>query len=229
MVDVEGLLAEVNQNGAQAKELRENFQTNDPGARATLSVSFQLAALTAVLVAGVAVKETARVERPEIADGWYRIELMGHRRRHGYVTTATLSGRQMVEIRQPVASVDAAGDLTGEYTECVEHYAAAAVFSLSGSSQDDALEDARTFDSRHSAAGFPDCVFVRAPRMLLVEFKSERGELSDAQRQWALELGLVADRCEIADDAALVAYRLWRPEHWTSGVIEDELRRRPFA
>jgi hypothetical protein len=39
-----------------------------------------------------------------------------------------------------------------------------------------------TFDSRRSASGFPDAVFLRRPRILFVEFKSDRGSLTDAQR-----------------------------------------------
>ena len=39
------------------------------------------------------------------------------------------------------------------------------------------------FDSRRSARGFPDRVFVRSPCILFVEFKTERGRLSRRQRE----------------------------------------------
>jgi hypothetical protein len=138
-MDTEALLEQIGDATQHAARLRLAAENTDeevvgPMAQATLSVSYQLASLTAVLVAGIAARETSRVDRPEIADGWYRIELMGHRRRHGHVSTATLSGRQMVEIRQPVGRVDAAGDLVAVDT-VVEHYSAAAIFSLSPSSE----------------------------------------------------------------------------------------------
>lgn len=41
-----------------------------------------------------------------------------------------------------------------------------------------------TFDSRRSAAGFPDLVLARAPELLIVELKSERGRVRPEQRDW---------------------------------------------
>ena len=41
-----------------------------------------------------------------------------------------------------------------------------------------------THDSRHSAAGFPDLVLVRPPRVLFAEVKAETGKVSPAQRRW---------------------------------------------
>jgi hypothetical protein len=87
-----------------------------------------------------------------------------------------------------------------------------------------------TYDSRKSAPGFPDCAFVRAPRLLLVEFKGAKEPLRIEQQAWALELELVEQGCVSAmvNDVPLFAYRLWRPEHWLSGEIEEELRGRPW-
>ena len=45
-----------------------------------------------------------------------------------------------------------------------------------------------TFDSRRSAGGFPDLVAVRPPRLMFVEFKSEKGKLSSLQIDWLDEL-----------------------------------------
>lgn len=45
-----------------------------------------------------------------------------------------------------------------------------------------------THDSRRSAPGFPDAVLLRRPRVLFVEFKSERGRLSPEQLWWLCEL-----------------------------------------
>lgn len=41
-----------------------------------------------------------------------------------------------------------------------------------------------TFDSRHSAAGFPDLVLVRPPRLVFAELKSEGGKLTPEQKAW---------------------------------------------
>ena len=41
-----------------------------------------------------------------------------------------------------------------------------------------------TYDSRRCVAGFPDLVLVRRPRVLFVELKTDRGRLSQSQREW---------------------------------------------
>ncbi len=41
-----------------------------------------------------------------------------------------------------------------------------------------------THDSRRSAPGFPDVVLVRAPELLFVELKSERGRIRPEQSDW---------------------------------------------
>jgi len=45
-----------------------------------------------------------------------------------------------------------------------------------------------TFDSRRSEGGFPDAVMVKRPRVLFVEFKSDRGKATAAQLAWIGEL-----------------------------------------
>ncbi len=45
-----------------------------------------------------------------------------------------------------------------------------------------------THDSRRSAPGFPDLVCVRRPRIVWAELKSERGRLTDAQKDWIADL-----------------------------------------
>ena len=61
-----------------------------------------------------------------------------------------------------------------------------------------------TFDSRRSAAGFPDLVLVRPPRVIFAELKSERGRLTVPQQMW----GDALDQC------TSVEYYLWRPSNW---------------
>lgn len=73
----------------------------------------------------------------------------------------------------------------------------------------------RTFhvlDSRGSAAGFPDLVMVRGPRLVMAELKSERGQLSEPQRVWLDDLGAVQ---------TLDTFE-WRPADWPA--IEEALR-----
>lgn len=62
-------------------------------------------------------------------------------------------------------------------------------------------------------AGFPDVVLIKGNRILFRELKSDKGQLSDAQVKWMLALH------NAGMDAAV-----WRPEDWTSGKIEKELR-----
>jgi hypothetical protein len=57
-----------------------------------------------------------------------------------------------------------------------------------------------TYRSDHSAAGFPDLVLIRRPRIVFAELKSDRGKLTDDQRAWLVELHA----------CGLEAY-LWRP------------------
>lgn len=68
-----------------------------------------------------------------------------------------------------------------------------------------------THDSRHSAAGFPDLVLARRGRTLFVEVKAEKGRLSEAQKEWWVEL-----RLNVTNEVYV-----WRPSDL--GEIEDLL------
>lgn len=61
-----------------------------------------------------------------------------------------------------------------------------------------------TFDSRRSAAGFPDLLLIKPPRLLVIEVKTERGRVTAAQESW---LALFA---ALPGVTALVA----RPSDW---------------
>jgi hypothetical protein len=69
-----------------------------------------------------------------------------------------------------------------------------------------------TFDSRRSEPGFPDWVLIRE-RLLVVELKSERGKVAPAQYRWL----------KAFEDAGADT-RVWRPQHWLSGEIEETLK-----
>ena len=68
-----------------------------------------------------------------------------------------------------------------------------------------------TYDSRRSAAGFPDLVLVKRPRIVFAELKSGRGRVSPSQAAWLAELR--ACRQEVF---------CWRPSDWEE--IERVLR-----
>ena len=59
--------------------------------------------------------------------------------------------------------------------------------------------------------GFPDLVLVRGGRLLFVELKTERGRLSEGQKDWLAALGGCVARAH-----------LWRPRDWAE--IEKALR-----
>ena len=69
------------------------------------------------------------------------------------------------------------------------------------------------FDSRRSEAGFPDLVMTRDGRILFAELKTERGRVSEAQREWLTAL---------ASCPGLEIY-VWRPADWDA--IERTMRR----
>lgn len=71
-----------------------------------------------------------------------------------------------------------------------------------------------TFDSRHSAAGFPDLVLVRGTALIFAELKSETGRLSAEQDAWLAAL----------QDTRRVIVAVWLPRDWQSGEIERALR-----
>lgn len=64
-----------------------------------------------------------------------------------------------------------------------------------------------------SAKGYPDCTLVRGDRLVFAELKSERGQVTEAQLAWLLDL----------KRAGAETY-VWRPSDWLSGEIEAALR-----
>src|SRR5689334_22388822 len=49
-----------------------------------------------------------------------------------------------------------------------------------------------TYNSRRSAAGFPDLVLARGDRLIFAELKTEKGNVSEDQQKWLESLGRVA-------------------------------------
>lgn len=70
-----------------------------------------------------------------------------------------------------------------------------------------------TYDSRRSAAGFPDLVMLRGGRLVVAELKSAKGKTTPAQRRWLDAFG------EVAAVADTVEVYCWRPTD-EAAVIE---------
>lgn len=68
------------------------------------------------------------------------------------------------------------------------------------------------FDSRRSAAGFPDLVLAREGRLMFVELKAKKGRLTQEQREWLAALR----RCS-------VEVHVWRPRDWDDGTVQRAL------
>lgn len=68
-----------------------------------------------------------------------------------------------------------------------------------------------TWLSVKSAAGFPDLVLVRRPRLVFAELKSERGTPTDEQQAWLDDLRASGQQAF-----------LWKPSDWDE--IERVLR-----
>lgn len=93
-----------------------------------------------------------------------------------------------------------------------------------------------TFDSRRSAAGFPDLVLVRGSELIFAELKTDHGTVRAEQDRWLTNLEAVADAVKAAtgllDQARgehagsgypAVDVYVWRPRHFDA--IHDRLRR----
>ena len=64
------------------------------------------------------------------------------------------------------------------------------------------------YDSRRSAAGWPDLVLLRPPRLIAAEVKTAKGRLKEAQKAVLQML----DQCQIET-------HVWRPADWERIVI----------
>ena len=72
-----------------------------------------------------------------------------------------------------------------------------------------------THDSRRSQPGFPDLVLVHPVQKRVVwrELKTAKGRLRPAQKEWLESLQGAGENAAV-----------WRPDDWTLGIIEAELR-----
>jgi hypothetical protein len=78
------------------------------------------------------------------------------------------------------------------------------------------------------AKGFPDVVFARLGRIVIVELKAEKGRLSNEQSEWLVALGGEPDgsisKLEqlLGGSDVRMRIRVWRPSDWPE--IEQVLR-----
>ena len=74
-----------------------------------------------------------------------------------------------------------------------------------------------TYNSRRSAAGFPDLVLAREGRIIFAELKTQRGQLTPEQDDWLAALA------PAESEFAAHEVAVWRPSDWDE--IELRLRR----
>ena len=74
-----------------------------------------------------------------------------------------------------------------------------------------------TWLSKHSSAGFPDEVLVRAPRIVFAELKADAGKVSAAQAEWLDQLA----------GCPAVEVCLWRPDMIDSIALYLQHQQRP--
>lgn len=129
----------------------EAMVVEDPSVLAIQAVALELHALTLTVEAALLPPEPRSDAPPEVKEGWYHVELMGHRERWGHVRPVTLAGRPLVEIATPSypkGEPKHAGDDDPEMVASLtEFYSPAAIFSLSPSTEravmDELIERAR--------------------------------------------------------------------------------------
>ena len=73
-------------------------------------------------------------------------------------------------------------------------------------------------------AGFPDAVLTRRGRLVFVEAKREKGELTPDQQMWFDALSHVPHHRPDSVSEPWVQVFVWRPSDWLSGEIETVLR-----
>lgn len=78
-----------------------------------------------------------------------------------------------------------------------------------------------TFDARHSAPGFPDCVMVRGDSLVFAELKDAKGKTTAAQDAWGRAVRTIEWMCgdvrppkdglPVEGNVPRVEYHVWRP------------------
>lgn len=120
---------------------------NGSGAAAegVLALVYELRAHRLTIAAAIAPTEPPREPEQAVKEGWWEVELMGHRQRWAYVRTVAFAGRTLVEIREPAHPKQGpqhTGDSDPEMQpERVEYYSPSAIFSLTPSTEHAILQE----------------------------------------------------------------------------------------
>lgn len=86
-------------------------------------------------------------------------------------------------------------------------------------------------DSRYceGTPGIPDLIIASFKGVIFAELKSAVGDTSADQDLWRYALYRVSHPSRgyppVITELQSVQYRLWRPEHWDAGTIQDHLAR----
>lgn len=83
-----------------------------------------------------------------------------------------------------------------------------------------------TYDSRRSAAGFPDLVLVRGPRLICAELKKQNGRVTPDQEKWldALRVLHGAWNDPLQGRGIVFEVHVWRPSDWLDNTVADVLQ-----
>lgn len=122
-------------------------RTRSKIAELTETIYYELQALRLTIAAGLEPTVELREARPAVGEGWYGVELFGHRSRIGYVRTVVLGGREFVEVREPEHMRHLRDEDPETAPERVEYYAPAAIFSLDPSTEQAVLEHLNNRDA----------------------------------------------------------------------------------
>lgn len=132
---------------ATAAEAQADRGIEAAGNASSLELLLELRALRLTLAAALVPPEPRADAPSEIQEGWYWIELMGHRTRTGYVRPVLFAGRGLVEIREPEHLRHIRDEDPETIPGKVEFYSPAAIFALSPSTEQEVLESLRDRDS----------------------------------------------------------------------------------
>lgn len=87
-----------------------------------------------------------------------------------------------------------------------------------------------TYDSRRSHAGYPDLTLVHRayPALIFAELKTDKGQVSQQQHEWLVDLERIAERVRLMHahdgitNVPTIKAAVWRPSDWPT--VERTLR-----
>lgn len=108
-------------------------------------VGMSIEALRLTIAATLFPTAEPRAEKPCVPEGWYEVELMGHRQRWAHIRPIAFAGRQLVEVTQPSYPTNdpaSSGDDDPEMRPAlVEYYSPSAIYCLSPSTEAEVMAE----------------------------------------------------------------------------------------